>query len=269
MEDRTLLATMLWSNAAGGDWGLASNWVNSANATDHHVPTASDDAVIDLSGITVTHTSSTANAVKSLTSEAAINLSSGSLSVATTAMLQANLTLNGGKIIETGRSWAERNSWAPESGGTLNGVTVNGNLDLSQNNDASLTVQNGLVLNGTMDLGNASGSTFGYVNFGGSNNPAGSLTGNATVLLGGSSSDGLNNYSNQTGTAGTLTIGPNVTIHGNSGYLWSDYSTNAIVNQGTINADTAGGTIQVYGSGTSATRAPSRPRPARSMSARS
>jgi hypothetical protein len=31
LEDRTLLATMLWTNASGGDWDVATNWVNSAN----------------------------------------------------------------------------------------------------------------------------------------------------------------------------------------------------------------------------------------------
>src|SRR5271157_2888988 len=75
MEDRILLASMLWTNAAGGDWDLASNWVNSANSTDHHVPVSSDDAAINLSGITVTHTSSNSDAVNSLTSQAAINVS--------------------------------------------------------------------------------------------------------------------------------------------------------------------------------------------------
>ena len=37
---------MTWTNAAGGDWDTASNWFN-ADLSDHHVPTASDDAVID------------------------------------------------------------------------------------------------------------------------------------------------------------------------------------------------------------------------------
>ena len=40
--------TMIWTNAAGGDWDTASNWVNSANPSDHHVPTASDIAEIEL-----------------------------------------------------------------------------------------------------------------------------------------------------------------------------------------------------------------------------
>jgi len=41
--------------------------VNSTNPSDQHVPTSSDDAVIDISGITVTHSSNTADSVNSLT----------------------------------------------------------------------------------------------------------------------------------------------------------------------------------------------------------
>src|SRR5208337_1959992 len=63
MENRTLLATMIWTNSAGGDWDVASNWVNSANPSDQHVPTSSDDAQINISGITVTHSSNTSDSV--------------------------------------------------------------------------------------------------------------------------------------------------------------------------------------------------------------
>src|SRR5271166_1401177 len=83
MEDRTLLATMNWINPAGGDWDTASNWVNTANSSDHHVPTSSDDAVINFTGATVTHASGTSDSIDSLTSQASINLSNGSLSLAT------------------------------------------------------------------------------------------------------------------------------------------------------------------------------------------
>jgi len=55
LEDRTLLASIIWDSSAGGDWDVASNWVNAANPNDHHVPTASDDATISQAGITVTH----------------------------------------------------------------------------------------------------------------------------------------------------------------------------------------------------------------------
>ena len=152
-------------------------------------------------------------------------------------------TINNGTVSELGGAVLV----ATSSGGTLNGVTVNGDLDLSQNSYQSLKVYNGLVLNGTMSLGKADGSTYAYVFFGDYGKPAGSLTGNATVLFGGSDTNTLDNYSDQTGAAGTLTIGPTVTIHGKSGYLRNTSSTDTIVNQGTINADTAGGTIYVYG----------------------
>ena len=47
---------------------------------------------------------------------------------------------------------------ATSSNGSVYGVMVNGTLDLSQANDASVTVYNGFVLNGTLRLGKADGS---------------------------------------------------------------------------------------------------------------
>ena len=69
LESRTLLATMLWASDSSGDWDVASNWVNAADPSDSHVPTADDDAVIDYSDITVTHDSATSDAVNSLVSQ--------------------------------------------------------------------------------------------------------------------------------------------------------------------------------------------------------
>ena len=77
----------------------------------------------------------------------------------------------------------------------------------------------------------------------GSSTGAGSLTGNGTVLFGASGNNGLYNGSNFTGVGGALTIGSGITIHGQSGQLYNNYANGSIVNQGTINADTAGGTI--------------------------
>src|SRR5438876_870776 len=57
LEVRRVLSTLVWENPGGGDWDDAANWVNAADASDHHVPTASDDAQINVSGITVTHAS--------------------------------------------------------------------------------------------------------------------------------------------------------------------------------------------------------------------
>src|SRR5205814_4873675 len=51
MEDRTLMATMVWNITGGGDWNVDANWVNSANSLDHHVPISADDAQINTTGI--------------------------------------------------------------------------------------------------------------------------------------------------------------------------------------------------------------------------
>ena len=74
MEERTLLSTMIWTNSSGGNWDTASNWVNQGNSADHHVPTASDDAVLDLTGITVTHSAGT-DTVQNVTSSSNLTLS--------------------------------------------------------------------------------------------------------------------------------------------------------------------------------------------------
>ena len=83
--------------------------------------------------------------------------------------------------------------------------------------------------------------------FGGQNVAAGSLTGNGTIVLASTSTGGdtIDNDSNLAGAGGTLTIGPNITIEGNTGGLHDDFATGTIVNQGTIIADVAGGTISI------------------------
>jgi len=48
MQRRRLFAAMVWAISTGGNWEVAGNWVNEANSDDHHVPTATDDAVTAL-----------------------------------------------------------------------------------------------------------------------------------------------------------------------------------------------------------------------------
>ena len=104
----------------------------------------------------------------------------------------------------------------------------------------------GLVLNGTVYLGDANGSTWGVVNFGYQYSPAGSLTGTGTVVLGGSGQNGFYDASNLLGASGTLTIAAGITIRGSQGSIINN-SDAQIINQGTISADTANGTINIYG----------------------
>src|SRR5439155_838892 len=66
------------------------------------------------------------------------------------------------------------------SGGTLDGVTADSDLDLASNNGAGVHIVNGLVLNGTARLGNTTGTTYGRLYF----DDTESLTGSGTVLFG-------------------------------------------------------------------------------------
>src|SRR6516165_8555205 len=59
LETRLAPATVSWISATGGDWDTASNWSGGA------VPGATDDVVINQSGITVTHATGTIDSINS------------------------------------------------------------------------------------------------------------------------------------------------------------------------------------------------------------
>ena len=152
----------------------------------------------------------------------------------------ANGTIQGGTISGSGGA-----SLVIVGGGTLDGVTCNANLDL-QTYGAAVTVLDGLVLNGTAYLGAADGSTPGMLSFGNQYSAAGSLSGTGTVVFGGRQTNGLLDGSGLSGADGTLTIGAGITIRGSQGSIINN-SDAQIINQGTISADTANGTINIYG----------------------
>ena len=139
LEERRLLSTMTWVNSSGGDWDNPANWVNESNSSDHHVPTSSDDAVIDYSGITVTFSDGDSDSVNSLTSEATLAFSAGSLTIAAASQIE-NLTMSGGTLTASGGLSIEgTTTW---SGGTLGGSVTNA---------GSMTVSSGPVyLAGTL-----------------------------------------------------------------------------------------------------------------------
>src|SRR5689334_5764752 len=95
VEDRTLLSTVLWTGGgADNNWANAANWVNAVDSTDHHTPTDSDDAVIDntytsVSGVTIVASGS--NSVGSITSQAAIDITSGTLSISRASTINSGL----------------------------------------------------------------------------------------------------------------------------------------------------------------------------------
>jgi hypothetical protein len=250
MENRTLLATMLWSNSEGGDWDTASNWVNSGNPSDHHVPTSSDDAEINVAGITVTHASDDSDSVDSLSVAAGttLSLSSGTLSIAAASTISGNLTMTAGTLTCTGTlSVAGALSW---TGGTMsgNGTTIaEGGLTLGGSAAGATYVETlsggtlenagvgtlaspddsqGLYLDGGATLENLPGASFNVATdaqifFGGNSSSNGTVINEGTFAkTGGTGTSSVDVTFNQTGAgnievqSGTLGLAGGGTISG-------------------------------------------------------
>jgi hypothetical protein len=155
-------------------------------------------------------------------------------------------TITGGTVTTSGGARLV----ATTTGGTLaGGVTLSGTLDLGATSNVSVRVTGGLTLNnGTVQLGSATGN-YGVLNFDGVQ----TLDGTGTVVFG-NNSNGYNFLQAGPSAGSALTIGPNVVVRGHSGAVgfspaWGGSTAVTFTNQGTINADTAGGTITLNGNG--------------------
>src|SRR5262245_57570582 len=121
LEDRILMSTVTWVGGSG-DWATATNWKDDALV--NRLPGPDDDAVIDVAGISVTH-STGSDTVKSLTVNDPFTLSDGTLTVAGNLVQQ-----NGNLLTQTGgtlKSATVVGGGGPVLlvlGGTLDGVTL-------------------------------------------------------------------------------------------------------------------------------------------------
>jgi len=146
LEDRTLLSTVTWMNAGGGDWDTPGNW------SPARVPLPTDDAVINLA-VTVTHATATADAANSLTlgSTSTLTFSSGSLSVASASPISGTFNLSGGTLSGAGTlTLSGQTTW---TGSTLAGpgsvvVANTGTLNIPS---GTVTLAGPLVNNGSVD----------------------------------------------------------------------------------------------------------------------
>jgi hypothetical protein len=109
LEKQVLLSTVDWTNPAGGDWDVP------ANRSPGKVPGASDDVMIELPGLTVTHSGAAAGSIHSLTSQDALTIFGGSRSVANTSVIQNDLRLQEG--IQTGTGTITVTGMPTRSGG--------------------------------------------------------------------------------------------------------------------------------------------------------
>jgi hypothetical protein len=127
LEGRALLATITWVGGSG-DWDNAANWRDDQMV--NRLPGPADDAVIDVPGITVTH-STGIDTVGSLTVNDAFTLSGGTLTISGTLVQNAILfTLSGGTLASATLAAGGTLTCATGSRTTLDGVTIDGVLDL-------------------------------------------------------------------------------------------------------------------------------------------
>jgi hypothetical protein len=152
-------ATVTWVGASG-DWNATNNWSTGA------LPGAGDDVVIGSGpAITVTH-SSGAHTVNSILSQQAFVLSGGVLTVSSTFQANNAFTLAGGTLQTATVVVTNGASLFVNGGGTLDGVTVNGVLDVGNTfggtvalTDVLNNVGNSVVLNGADDSWELQGGT--------------------------------------------------------------------------------------------------------------
>jgi hypothetical protein len=145
-------------------------------------------------------------------------------------VLQSGITISG--TINTSGNGQFRASGS--SSNFLNGVTLNGNLDMASAFALERVTAGGLVLNGTINVANASVLSF---------EGDGGLSGNGTIVLG---SVGSTNNRIYFDGNGTTTFAAGTMVRGHTGTIGSQINiggTQTLVNNGTINAELAGGSI--------------------------
>jgi fibronectin-binding autotransporter adhesin len=124
LEARTVLSTVSWINAAGGDWNTAANWSGGV------VPGATQDAIINVS-VSGPITIDSADVGHSLTdTTASLDITAGSLSLTAASSISQNVSISGDGVLASSGNLTVGGTLS-ESGGTLTGggtVTVDGLL---------------------------------------------------------------------------------------------------------------------------------------------
>ena len=227
-----ITCTVSWITNADGFWDIPTNWSTG------NVPSLTDDVCINVAGdIIITHRQDVTT-VNSIQSEEALLLSGGTLNVATTIQVNNTFNIDGGTL--------QNATMLPGVGGQgliattnlynrLVGVTLNGNLDLSEI-DAQIRIAGGLTLNGTIRMSQ------GYTRLVFEDSQT--LSGSGTVSFEGTYATRiLKAYSSPI----TLTIGSGITLRGGAATIGHEGGDMSIVNLGTIIADAPGQSILIDG----------------------
>jgi hypothetical protein len=198
LEDRLTPSTVNWT-AYSGSWIDATNWTDDMGM--HRLPTAADDAVIDVGGVAVTH-SVGSDTVHSLT------LSDNA---------HANLVFSGGSLtLESGSAVGSTDGFI------LSGGTVNGTGTLTVSSGGTLTWTSG-TMSGTTEV--ASGGSL-------------QISGTSTKFLSGGTLSNAGTV-NRSGS-GSLVLQTGGTINNMAGGLFNFLDDSGITNNGGTSFSNAG-----------------------------
>jgi hypothetical protein len=221
-----------WNTSPAESFSATSNaWVNTGTITATGVNVSLGgwltNATTNLGGLSlgtdnVSLIGTLANSGNALALKAGTTSKSGSWNLAGGRVFQGTVDASSAPLVATAR------------GGTLDGVTLGGALDM-QANAAVVNVLNSLTLNGTIKLGGASGNA--ALNFNGFFSQQ-TLGGTGSVVFGSGPADSLN-----VNSFFPLTLASGITLLGGA----SDSINGPINNQGTIEEATADGVLTVGG----------------------
>ena len=243
----TFAASVTWTGAGDGtSWGDANNW------SGNKLPTLADDATIPVVSGNPTIVVSTATGTalaKSLASSEPVNVTGGTLQVATTFQAAANVFLNGGTLKGATLTATDPASITLGSG-TLDGLTLGSNAF----SNGIMTVVNGLTMTNAAVVtlygqGQHQFSFVGTQTLGGTGEIVGvdGSYGNQVFVTVQGTTDNL------PAGAATLTIGAGVLVHGSGNvHLQPVQNYDGIINLGTINSD-GGQSQRLEGLGTANT----------------
>lgn len=227
---------VIWTGAASDNqWSTPANWNTNA------VPGIGDDVLIPQSQSTPIIYDTLDTEINSLFSNAALNLSGGTLSVDHTIQVNNNFKLTGATLENATilPGLAGQGLILTSCGGTLTDVTADAQIDGTRSG-AYVTVINDLDLNNTFYLGDPNSGNTATLYLATDNASCARISGDGIINFGGSGGSEI--YNTSGGGDQMLTIGSNITIEGSAGIIQTEngfIQSNGLIEVGalTVNGD--------------------------------
>jgi hypothetical protein len=236
------LVTTLWWIGESGDWSHPANW------SDGRIPGPDDEVLIDNPSAECQVTVSGGDhSIRSLVSNNLLHLNGCSLAFAESITSSAEIRLDLGARLRGGTVRTMEGTRLVGASGVLEGVRLEGELDLASVSGAAVRVEEGLELAGLIRIGGP-GTWYNRLEFPGQQQ----LSGVGRVVFGG----GFASTLAVTTAGGVLTIGPGIEVAlatpGAGGLVGYQHNTGlpqevGVINQGRILADVQDGRLSITG----------------------